>query len=48
MPANRAYVPCTCGHLPAERGPSGKCRATSPAGWPCDCQSVDLDDDGEA
>lgn len=46
MPATRAYIPCTCGHLPAEHGPTGKCRGQSAAEWPCDCQSVDVDDEG--
>lgn len=44
MPSIGAWVPCTCGHLPSEHGPKGQCRAQSPAGWPCDCQSLDLDD----
>lgn len=43
-----ANIPCTCGHLPQEHGPDGKCRAKSLSGWPCDCTSVDLDDEPDS
>jgi hypothetical protein len=44
MATSGAWIPCTCGHLPSEHGPKGKCRAESAAGWPCECESVDVDD----
>lgn len=44
MSVSGAWIPCTCGHLPPEHGPNGKCRAKSASGWPCDCTSLDLED----
>lgn len=48
MSASDAWIFCSCDHLAAEHAEGGKCRARSETGWPCDCQSLDADDEGEA
>jgi hypothetical protein len=43
MATSGAWIYCSCGHTVPEHGPDGKCRSAS--GWPCDCQSLDVDDE---
>ena len=45
MPPSGAWVYCSCGHIVPEHGPDGRCRGESASEWPCDCTSLDLDDD---
>ena len=47
MPPSGAWVYCSCGHIVPEHGPDGRCRGESASEWPCDCTSLDLDDEGE-
>ena len=42
------WIFCSCGHLAGEHNAGGQCRATSAMGWARDCQSLDVDDEGEA
>jgi hypothetical protein len=45
MATSGAWIYCSCGHTVPEHGPDGKCRSASASGWPCDCQSLDVDDE---
>jgi hypothetical protein len=48
MTATEALRWCSCGHTVPKHDEGGQCRDQSLSGWPCDCQTLDVDDEGEA